>query len=166
MLFPDAEVNDIFNQQLRDWAAPAEEAGERLAVWHGQDNFTGDDVEIVVNLDRKTGGMTLQGRSGAFWPATVAEKGHLLVLHFKDAAKGYVEVNIDHEHLPMNLDRTGIEVFNDGRIGHLRLFDKLTGQDILKLDGDQLHELVDSKQIDHRNYHVSAFKYAEGSGLI
>jgi hypothetical protein len=163
MLFPDAEANDIFNSELRKWALAAEEQGHRIAVWHGVDNFTAEDVEIAVNLDAKSGGLVLDGK---LFPAKISEKGHLLVLHFSDPSKGYIEVNIDQEHLPMNLDRTGIEVFNDGNIGHLRLFDKLSGQDILKLDGDQLHELVDSKQIDHRNYHVSAFKYAEGAGLF
>ena len=165
MLFPDVEHNDIVNVDLRQFVLSSQERGERVACWHGRDTFTGQDVEALVNLDKKKGGVALEGQRKAH-TAEISEKGKLLLFHFLNKARGIVEVDIHAEALAMNLERTGIEVFNDGETAHLRLFDKLSGDDILKLDGDDMHELVDQKVLDPRDYHGSAFKHAEGVGLL
>ena len=163
MLFPEVHPNDIVNPALRKAALEAIDQDQRIAVWHGRDLFTGEDVEVLINLDTKKGGMSLDKKAFA---ATISEKGKLIVLHFENAARGIVEVDIQAETLAMNRERTGLEVFNDGQTAHLRLFDKLSGEDILDLHGDQVHELVDDKTLDPKDYQGSAFKYADSVGLI
>ena len=163
MLFHDADPNDLFNPQLRREGLTAEEHGQGIAVWHGMDAFSGEDVEVMVNLDTKSGGLAMNGR---VYPGRAMEKGEILVLALTDAARGQVDIDIDAETLAMNIERTGIEVFNDGQSAHLRLYDKLTKDDILTLDGDQFHEMVDQKVLDPKDYHGSAFKYAESVGAI
>ena len=163
MLFPNIDAHDIIHPRVQALARAAEERGDALAAWHGNDAFTGEAVEILLNLTRNTGAMAL-GR--AAFSAKVGEKGDLIVLHMDNPARGMVEFRHGDEHLAMNLERSGIDVFNDGRNAHLRLFDKLTGGDILTLEGDQIHDLVDQKVLDPKNYHVSAFKYAEGHGAL
>lgn len=163
MLFPDIDPNDIINAKLRSLALEAQEAGEASACWHGHDAFTHEDVEIYLNLTKRTGGLALDGKP---FSAKVGEKGPMIVLHMDNAARGIVEFDHRKETLQMNLERTGIEVYNDGATAHLRLFDKLSGDDILKLDDDQLHTLVDDGSINPKSYHVSAFKYAQETGLL
>lgn len=163
MIFPDIDPNDIINPKLRKLGLEAQENGEGCAVWHGRDLFTGEDVEIYINLDAKTGGMALGTQ---VFSAKVGEKGHLIVLHMDNAARGLVDFDYRKEQLPMNLERTGIEVFNDGARAHLRLFDKLTGQDILTLNDDEFHALVDEGSLDPKSYHASAFKHCQQLGLL
>lgn len=163
MLFADIHPHDIINKDLRQMALNAADEGEASAAWHGTDAFTGDEVEIYMNLTRKIFGFALDGHA---FSGALGEKGNLIVLHFKNPARGIVEFNHLTERLEMNLERTGIEVHNDGAVAHLRLFDKLTGQDILKVDDDQFHALVDEGQLDPKSYHVSAFNYARESGAL
>lgn len=163
MLLPEVEPNDFVNKHLRGAALAAQEQGQKVAAWHGSDAFTGEDVEVYLNLSTKIGGMAL-GR--ACWAAQVSEKGPLIVLHFKNESKGLVDIDIHAETLAMNRERTGAEAYNDGRVAHVRLYDKLSGEDILKLDGDEVHKLVEDKTLDPKDYHGSAFKYAKSMGLI
>ncbi len=163
MLFPEVHPNDIMNPALRKSALAAIDQDQRIAVWHGSDTFTGEDVEVLINLDTKKGGLALGTKAFA---ATISEKGKMLVLHFENVARGIVEIDINAEKLNMNRERTGIEVFNDGQTAHLRLYDKLSMEDILDLHGDEIHELVDDKTLDPKDYQGSALKYADSVGLI
>ena len=163
MLFPDVHPNDIFNPALRKAATEALDAGDKVAVWHGTDQFTQENVEVLINLTGKKGGLSLGKKAFAF---TLSEKGPLLVLHLNNTARGIVELNIHSETLAMNVHRTQIEAFIDGHNAHLRLYDRLSGDDILKLDGDDVHELVNDKTLDPKDYQGSAFKYAESVGAI
>lgn len=163
MLFPDIHPHDIVNAKLRSMALNAAERGDASAAWHGTDRFTGEDVEIYMNLTRKVGALALGGQA---FSGLIGEKGHLLLIHFDNSARGIVAFDHRGEDLPMNLERTGIEVFNDQVHAALRLFDKLSGQDILTLGADDMHELVDEKTLNPKDYHGSAFKYAQATGLI
>lgn len=163
MLFADIHPHDIINKDLRQMALNAAEEGEASAAWHGADAFTGEEVEIYLNLTRKIFGFALGDKA---FSGALGEKGSLIVLHFKNPARGMVEFNHQSERLEMNLERTGIEVHNDGAVAHLRLFDKLTGQDILQVDDDQFHALVDEGKLDPKSYHVTAFKYAQETGAL
>lgn len=163
MLFPDVHPNDIFNSALRKAAVNAIDADEEISAWHGTDEFTEEDVEILLNLTKKNGGMALGRKAYAF---TLSEKGPLLLLHFDNTARGIVELDFRKETLPLNLQRTGIEVFNNGREAHLRLYDRLSEEDILVLDGEELHSLVDEKVINPKDYQGSAFSYVKKAGII
>ena len=66
----------------------------------------------------------------------------------------------------MNLHRTGIEVFNNGKEAHLRLYDRISEEDILVLDGEDLHSLVDEKVLNPKDYQGSAFAYVKKMGIV
>lgn len=163
MLFPDVHPNDIFNTALRKAAIKAIDADEEIAAWHGTDEFTEEDVEVLLNLTRKVGGMALGRKAYAF---TLSEKGPLILLHFDNTARGIVELDHNKETLPMNLHRTGIEVFNNGKEAHLRLYDRISEEDILVLDGEDLHSLVDEKVLNPKDYQGSAFAYVKKMGIV
>lgn len=163
MLLPSVDPTDFVNKHLRAAAAQADERGEKVAAWHGTDSFTGEDVEVYINLTTKIAGLAL-GRT--MWAGQLSEKGNLLVIHFQHASKGIVELDIHSEVLSMNYHRTGIEVFNDGRNAHLRLYDRLSGQDILDLHGDQMTSLIHDGALDPKDYQGSAFKYAQQMALV
>ena len=163
MLFADIHPHDIINANLRGMALQGAEEGDANAAWHGNDAFTGEDVEVYMNLTKRIFGMALDGHA---FSGALGEKGQHIVLHFNNPARGIIEFDHRAEDLSMNLERTGIEVYNDGRVAHLRLFDKLSGQDILKVDDDQFHTLVDEGALDPKNYHVSAFNYCRTNGLL
>lgn len=163
MLLPSVDPTDFVNKHLRAAAASANERGEKVAAWHGTDSFTGEDVEVFINLTTKIAGMAL-GRT--MWAGNLSERGKMLVIHFQHTSKGIVELDIHSEVLAMNLHRTGIEVFNDGRNAHLRLYDRLSEQDILDLHGDQMLSLVQDGTLDPKDYQGSAFKYAQQMALV
>ena len=162
MLFHDAYPNDIFNAPLRREGLAAQERGQGIAIWHGVDGFTGEEIEVLMNLSTKSGAMAMGDK---LYPAHMMEKAHLLVLAFTDRTLGQMDIDIDAEVVAMNIERTGIEVFNDGHNAHLRLYDKLTKQDLLTLNGDEVHDLVAQHELNPKDYHGSAFKYVQGLGL-
>ena len=165
MIIADAEPNDIVNASLRSEALRAQSKGEGFSIWHGSDTFTGEDVEVYINLDRKAGAVALEGK---VYPAHVGEKQHLLILAFTDSSRGEVDLDLDGEIFPMDRKRVGIEVYTGVRnkTHGLRLFDRLTKQNILELDGDHLSQLVESGDIDPKDLHTSALAYAHAVGLV
>jgi hypothetical protein len=163
VILPETDPNDIFNPHLRDEALGAQEKGHGVFVWHGVDTFSMQDVEVLIILESRIGGLAIGDTVVA---CQVGEQGAHVVLAPKDPSKGRVLMDIDAEELTMNLERTGCEAFNDGQNAHVRLWDRLTGENILDLHGDMVHELVDEQKLNPKDYHSSAFKYAQESGAI
>ena len=163
MLLPETDPNDVFNPHLRQEALASQERGDGVFVWHGRDEFSGEDVEVLIALESRTGGIALGDTVVA---CQIGEQGNQLVLAPKNPARGRIMVDIDAETLPMNLERTGCEAFNDGETASVRLFDRLTREDILSISGDEVHELVDQKHLDPKDYQGSAFTYAKSIGLL
>lgn len=163
MLLPETDPNDVFNPHLRQEALAAQERGHGVFVWHGVDVFSGEDAEVLIILESRTGGIALGADVLA---CQIGEQGSHLTLAPKNPARGRILVDIDSETLPMNLERTGCEAFNDGENAQVRLFDRLTREDILNISGDEVHELVDQKVLDPKDYQASAFTYAQSIGLI
>lgn len=163
MLLPETDPNDVFNPHLRQEALAAQERGDGIFVWHGQDEFSREDTEVLITLESRSGGIAL---GDIVLACQIGEQGKHLVLAPKDPARGRILVDIDAETLPMNLERTGCEAFNDGENASVRLFDRLTREDILNISGDEVHELVDQKLLDPKDYQGSAFTYAKSVGLL
>ena len=163
MLLPTVDPTDFVNKHLRAAAATAIDKGQKVAAWHGVDSFTGEDVEVLINLTTRVSGLAL-GRT--MWAGQLSERGPVLVIHFQNQSKGLVDIDIHAETLKMNLHRTGIEVFNDGRNAHLRLYDRLSGEAILDLHGEEMFSLVQDGTLDPKDYQGSAFKHAQQMALV
>lgn len=162
MILPDASPDDILNYHLRMEALGAQERGDGISVWHGRDLFTGKDVELLINLDDHKGYMALGDRT--VLPGRCVEDGPLVNLVL-DSARGHVVFDLDSEDLKMNPHRVGVDYVHGGD-PKLRLYDRLTSDTILEVEGDQLHELVDTKVLDPKDYPTTGLAYAESLGLV
>lgn len=163
MILPDASPEDILNYSLRMEALRAQERGDGISVWHGRDMFTGEDVELLIDLESHKGYMALGDR--AIFPGRLTEDGPYVNLTLADSSRGHIVFDLDSEDLKMNPHRVGVEYVHGGD-PKLRLYDRLTSDTILEVEGDQLHELVDTKVLDPKDYPKTGLAYAESLGLV
>ena len=163
MIFPDGNPEDLTNYHLRMEATQAQERGDGFSVWHGRDTFTGEDVELLINLEDHTGFLAL-GRRQVF-PGRFVEDGPVVTMIFTSQALGQVNLDLNAEELNMNAQRIGVD-YAAGEDPKLRLYDKLTQDTILETSGDEFHELVDTKALDPKDYPGSGLTYASSLGIV
>jgi hypothetical protein len=163
MILPDATPEDLLNYHLRMEALRAQERGDGFSVWHGRDNATGEDVELLINLEDHTGYLSLGKR--AVFPGRFVEDGVKLTFRFANDTLGQVDLDLDAEELPMSAHRIGVD-YATGEDPKLRLYDKLTGDTLLETEGDAFHELVDEHELDPKDYPGSGLVYLEKMGLV
>ena len=162
MIFPDGTPDDLLNHHLRMEALRAQERGDAFSVWHGRDSFTLEDVELYVNLEDRTGALAL---GQTVFPGRFLEDGPKIVMSFSNQQQGQVVLDLDSEELELNTGRIGVE-YAGGENAQLRLYDRLTGHTVIEVSGDQLHELINEKVLDPRNYAETGLVYARSAGAV
>ena len=163
MILHDATPKELVNYHLRTEALRFQEEGEGFAVWHGRDAASGEDIELLINLEDHTGYLALGKR--AVFPGRFVEDGVKVTFRFANDKLGQVDLDLDAEELPMSPHRVGVE-YAPGEDPKLRLYDKLTGDTLLETEGDAFHELVDEHELDPKDYPGSGVKYLEKLGLL
>ena len=163
MILPDATPDDLTNYHLRMEALRAQEKGDGFAVWHGRDVASNEDVELLINLENHAGYLAL-GKTKLF-PGRCAENGERVTFRFANEKLGQVELDLDAEELQMNPNRIGVE-YAPGEDPKLRLYDKLTGETLMETEGDAFHELVDTKELDPKDYPGSGLIYMQKLGIL
>ena len=163
MIIPDATHHDLLNYHLKQEAMRAGEAGAPFSIWHGRDTFTQEDVELLLNLDDRRGYLALGDRITL--AGRLIEDGPMVTLIFNDTTEGSVTFDLDDEDLKMTAARIGV-TYVPGEDPKLELYDKLTNDVIFETSGDDLHDLVDRRHLDPRDYPGSGLKYVESLGLV
>lgn len=162
MIFPDGSPDDLLNHHLKVEATRAQERGDAFSVWHGRDVFSTKDAELYINLEDRTGALAL---GASVFPGRFLEDGPSVLMTFSNPHYGQVALDLDSEELDLNPGRLGVE-YAGGEDAQLRLFDRLTGETVIEVGGDQLHSLVDEKVLDPKNYTETGLAYARTVGVI